>query len=52
MVEDNGTGLNTSAQKKGIGLMNIASRLDTINGNVNFEPSLKSGTLATVKIPV
>ncbi|NQX98436.1 MAG: sensor histidine kinase [Flavobacteriales bacterium] len=52
MVEDNGTGLNTSAQKKGIGLMNIASRLDTINGNLNFEPSPKSGTLATVKIPV
>lgn len=52
IVEDNGEGINTSEQKEGIGLMNISSRLDTINGKVNFEPSPESGTLATVKIPV
>lgn len=51
IVEDNGRGIN-SPKEGGIGLMNITSRLDTINGKVNFEPSPESGTLATVKIPV
>ncbi|NOR86369.1 MAG: hypothetical protein GQ527_02045 [Bacteroidales bacterium] len=52
IVEDNGKGMNLSKHKDGIGLMNIASRLDTINGKVNYEPSPESGTLATIKIPV
>jgi len=52
IIEDNGKGMNLAHQKNGIGLMNISSRLDTINGKVNFEPSPESGTLATVKIPV
>jgi len=52
IVEDNGQGMNITDHKKGIGLMNISSRLDTINGNVNFEPSPENGTLATIKIPV
>ncbi|MGB0888453.1 MAG: tetratricopeptide repeat protein [Vicingaceae bacterium] len=51
IVEDNGKGID-GEKKEGIGLMNITSRLDTINGKVNFEPSHESGTLATVKIPV
>lgn len=52
IVEDDGKGINSLEQKDGIGLMNINSRLDTINGKVNFEPSHESGTLATVKIPI
>lgn len=52
IVEDDGKGISLTEQKDGIGLMNISSRLDTLNGKVNFEPSPKSGTLATVKIPV
>ena len=52
IVEDNGKGMNTTKQKNGIGLLNISSRLDTINGKVSFEPSPESGTLATVKIPL
>ena len=52
MVEDNGKGINLTKHKNGIGLMNIASRLDTINGKVNYEPSPESGTLATIKIPI
>ena len=52
IVEDDGKGINPNKQEMGIGLMNISSRLDTINGKVNFEPSPESGTLATVKIPV
>jgi signal transduction histidine kinase len=52
IVEDDGKGMDLTNQKDGIGLMNISSRLDIINGKVNFEPSPKSGTLATVKIPI
>jgi len=52
IVEDNGKGIDSGENKKGIGLMNISSRVDTVNGNVNFEPSPEGGTLATVKIPL
>ncbi len=52
IVEDNGKGIDVLQHKKGIGLMNISSRLDTINGRVNFEPSPESGTLVTIKIPI
>jgi signal transduction histidine kinase len=52
IVEDNGVGFTSDKNKKGIGLLNISSRLDMVNGNVNFEPSPKSGTLITVKIPL
>jgi signal transduction histidine kinase len=51
IVEDNGVGLSIEKTTKGIGLLNISSRLDMVNGNVNFEPSPKSGTLVTIKIP-
>ncbi|WP_159948790.1 tetratricopeptide repeat-containing sensor histidine kinase [Polaribacter septentrionalilitoris] len=52
IVEDNGVGFAKEKNKKGIGLLNISSRLDIVNGNVNFEPSPKSGTLVTIKIPL
>ncbi len=52
IVEDNGVGFISDKSKKGIGLLNITSRLDMVNGNVNFEPSPKSGTLVTIKIPL
>lgn len=52
IVEDNGVGFSSTKNKKGIGLLNISSRLDMVNGNVNFEPSPNSGTLVTIKIPV
>jgi signal transduction histidine kinase len=52
IVEDNGVGLHSEESNKGVGLLNISSRLDMVNGNVNFEPSPKSGTLVTIKIPL
>jgi signal transduction histidine kinase len=52
IVEDNGVGISNTKAKKGIGLLNISSRLDMVNGQVNFEPSPQSGTLVTIKIPV
>lgn len=52
IVEDNGVGFSSQKNKKGIGLLNISSRLNMVNGDVNFEPSPKSGTLVTIKIPL
>ncbi len=52
IVEDNGSGFNVKKENDGIGLMNIKSRLNTINGEVNFEPSPNSGMVATIRIPV
>ena len=52
IVEDNGKGLDLSANQRGHGLMNIQSRLTTVNGSVNFEPSPTSGTAATIRVPI
>lgn len=51
IVEDDGIGLRESTENSGIGLLNISSRLNTVNGDVNFEPSAQSGTLVTIRIP-
>jgi signal transduction histidine kinase len=50
MVQDNGIGLN-SKEVKGIGLKNIKTRLELIQGKVKFN-TLEPGLLATVKIPL
>jgi signal transduction histidine kinase len=52
IVEDNGKGFNASEEKDGIGLMNISSRINTISGEVIWEPGPKAGTVATVRIPI
>lgn len=53
IVEDNGKGFDSdSARTSGIGLLNIASRIDTINGEINYEPSPGSGTVARVRVPL
>ena len=50
IVEDNGHGFDESTSAEGHGLLNIRSRLSTVNGEVNFEPSPSSGSIATVRI--
>ncbi|MBN3035392.1 MAG: sensor histidine kinase [Bacteroidales bacterium] len=53
IVEDNGRGFNYGEkQGSGIGLLNIASRIGTVNGEINYEPSPGSGTVATIRVPV
>jgi len=53
LIEDNGKGFDVNKiQSKGIGLMNINSRVETIHGEFNLEPSPQSGTLATIRIPI
>ncbi|MFN0033201.1 MAG: tetratricopeptide repeat protein [Flavobacteriales bacterium] len=52
IVEDNGKGFVTSAKKDGIGLTNITSRMNTVDGEVTWEPGPQQGTVATVRVPV
>jgi len=49
IVEDNGTGIDDN-NSSGHGMMNIKSRLNTINGDVNFEAGHENGTIATIRI--
>jgi signal transduction histidine kinase len=54
MVEDDGKGFDTAkiADYKGIGLKNIISRIDFLNGKVNFDSSPNSGTTVIVEVPL
>ncbi len=52
LVEDNGKGFaKGQLDKDGIGMLNISSRVETINGEFNLEPSPQTGVLATIRIP-
>lgn len=52
VVEDNGKGFDYEGEKEGIGLMNIATRLSTVKGEVNYQSSPgNQGTVATVRVP-
>lgn len=51
IVEDNGRGIDQE-KNSGHGLLNIKSRLNTVHGTVNFEPSPNSGTIATIVVPI
>ncbi|MEM9894874.1 MAG: sensor histidine kinase [Bacteroidota bacterium] len=51
-VEDNGVGLSTKLEGKGMGLLNIQSRLEIVQGKVNYEQGDSSGTSAIVTIPL
>ncbi|MEQ9205221.1 MAG: tetratricopeptide repeat protein [Cyclobacteriaceae bacterium] len=48
-LEDNGKGMNEESTK-GHGLLNIKSRLDMINGTVDWSAGSEKGTFVTVKI--
>ena len=52
IVEDNGVGIKKGEGSDGHGLLNIKSRLNPLSGEVNFEPSPQSGTIATIRIPL
>ena len=54
VVEDNGKGFTFESTEdvNGIGLMNITSRAKAMKGEVNYQPSPKQGTVATIRIPL
>ncbi|MBI1183790.1 tetratricopeptide repeat protein [bacterium] len=51
LVEDNGKGIGQSSSD-GIGLKNMQSRVNTLHGELNLEPSPNAGTVATVRVPL
>ncbi|MFM9985934.1 MAG: tetratricopeptide repeat protein [Flavobacteriales bacterium] len=52
IVEDNGKGFGESSKRDGIGLTNITSRINTVDGEVTWEPGPQQGTVATVRVPL
>ena len=50
-ISDDGIGFTTNAKKDGIGIKNIKSRVERLNGNVAFNSELKKGTSIVVDIP-
>lgn len=50
-IEDNGAGFNTSVSREGIGLKNLASRIDFLKGTVDISSAEGKGTLIAIFIP-
>jgi signal transduction histidine kinase len=51
MVEDNGKGI-THNKKTGIGISNLKSRVQLVDGNLQYESSENEGTTAIVRVPI
>ncbi len=53
IVEDDGIGMDLEKMKNGgIGVMNIESRVESVQGRVTFESEQEKGTFVTVNIPL
>ncbi|MBL7922396.1 MAG: sensor histidine kinase [Bacteroidia bacterium] len=54
IIEDNGLGFDTKKINEfdGIGLKNIISRIEFINGTVNFDSTLNKGTTVIIEVQV
>lgn len=51
-VADNGVGFDTSCKKSGIGLINMASRIEAVKGHLHFESAPGQGTTVTIRTPI
>lgn len=52
IFEDNRIGFDQIQIKKGIGMNSLASRLEIVNGELKFQTSIGTGTMAIIKIPL
>lgn len=50
-ISDDGKGFDLHKSRKGIGLKNISSRVDELEGKVNFHSEINRGTTITIDIP-
>ncbi|AUP77804.1 ATP-binding protein [Flavivirga eckloniae] len=51
-IIDDGTGFNSNKQSKGIGLLNIKSRVSKLKGKLKISSETKKGTSLIIKLPV
>jgi signal transduction histidine kinase len=52
IFEDNGQGFDVLNVKNGIGLTSLKSRLDAIEGQIEFDSTINKGTTAFIKIKI
>ncbi|MCW3072596.1 MAG: tetratricopeptide repeat protein [Bacteroidetes bacterium] len=52
MIEDNGVGFDPVLASSGIGLKNIRSRIEFLNGTVNVDSSPGKGTTIIIEVPL
>jgi signal transduction histidine kinase/Tfp pilus assembly protein PilF len=54
MIEDNGVGFNIAKMNEfsGIGLKNITSRIEFLQGTVTFDSNIGKGTTVIIEVPV
>jgi signal transduction histidine kinase len=54
IIEDNGKGFDTQKLNsfEGIGLKNIISRVQFLNGSVDFDSTIGNGTTVNIEIPL
>ncbi len=52
IIEDNGKGFDTNMNYEGIGLKNILSRVEKLNGQVKFDSVIDRGTTVIIDLPV
>lgn len=52
IIEDNGVGFDLENVKSGIGLNSLKSRVDFLNGEIQFESNNEKGLLAYIQIPL
>lgn len=50
-ISDDGDGFDINKSKKGIGLKNINSRVDELQGNVKFDSKINEGTTVHIEVP-
>lgn len=51
-IIDNGIGFDVKNSKKGIGLKNIKSRINKLEGNIELNSDVKRGTSIKLKVPI
>ncbi len=51
-VEDDGKGMKNSTESDGIGMTNITSRMNAVNGEFNIASEENNGTVITLRIPL
>lgn len=52
IVEDNGKGFNTNKKYKGMGVTNVTSRVELLNGKIDIDSKENRGTMFNIDIPV